>query len=512
MSTPAIEPAPLAPPGAAASAAKPISPAELSQALSAPKPASALPPGTTPPVAPPVPDQKPSPQRPDFKSALRDRVKGGEKPEPGRENVAPKPVDAPPPEPQKKVVSFEAAVKKKEAAATEAAAKDAKTKETVSADDAPPPAKAATTPTGDEVPEDQRRVLPHDKPDTAKRIKAILAERDAAKAAVDAAKKELEDARKAGASSEEIKKLKDEHEALRQDALRLRRLHDLKSDKEFNEKYDAPVKQVDSAIAETLKRYQFGEATLKAIEAEGGFAAFSRSQKQFSITEPDPENPGETRKVLKTAAQLSREWLAGMDVADSEAIKASLGKQQLLQSEKAAAIEKAQAEAREYFENKDKSSREQAEAARLAQEKTMKEYTEWRDKTLAETEFLRDREIPVDATPEQKAAVEEYNKFTAQLRDRIAKDPTNAVEYGQLKLEAAESHHLRRTLGEKDAEIARLQEQLKQKSAALRTTPKAGSILKGNGAPPAAKQDVSDPMGSFKDNLRRRMQAGSADE
>lgn len=496
----------MAPPGAAASAAKPISPAELSRELSAPKAPSALPPGQQPPVAPPVAEQKPSPARPDFKSALRDRVKGTEsKPDPAKENVALKPVDAPPPEPQKKVVSFEAAVKKKEAEAKAA-------KETVSADDAPPPAKPAATPTPEEVPEDQRRVMPHDKPDTARRIKAILAERDAAKAAVDAAKKELEDAKKAGASSEDIKALKEEHEKLKADALRLRRLHDLKSDTEFNEKYDAPVKQVDAAITDTLKRYNFGEATLKAIESEGGFAAFSRSQKQFSITEPDPENPGETRKVLKTAAQLSREWLSGMDVADSEAIKASLGKQQLLQSEKAAAIEKAQAEAREYFEGQTKAQREQAEATKAAQEKTMKEYTAWRDKTLAETEFLRDREIPVDATPEQKASIEDYNKFTAQLRDRLAKDPTTATEYGQLKLEAAESHHLRRTLGERDAEIAALREQLKQKSAAMRTTPKAGSLLKGDGAPPAPKQDLSNPMSSFKDNLRRRMQGGAGDE
>ena len=495
----------MAPPGAAASAAKPISPAELSRELSAPKAPSALPPGQQPPVAPPVAEQKPSPARPDFKSALRDRVKGTEsKPDPAKENVAPKPVDAPPPEPQKKVVSFEATVKKKEAEAKAA-------KETVSADDAPPPAKPAATPTPEEVPEDQRRVMPHDKPDTARRIKAILAERDAAKAAVDAAKKELEDAKKAGASSEDIKALKEEHEKLKADALRLRRLHDLKSDTEFNEKYDAPVKQVDALIAEALKRNNFTDATLKAIEAEGGFAAFSRSQKIFTVNESDGD--GGTKPVQKTAAQIARDWLNyAINPADSEAIKASLGKQQLLQSEKAAAIEKAQAEAREYFDGQTKAQREQAEAAKAAQEKTMKEYTAWRDKTLAETEFLRDREIPVDATAEQKASIEDYNKFTAQLRDRLAKDPTTATEYGQLKLEAAESHHLRRTLGERDAEIAALREQLKQKSAAMRTTPKAGSLLKGDGAPPAPKQDLSNPMSSFKDNLRRRMQGGAGDE
>lgn len=428
-------------------------------------------------------------------------MKGEPKPAPDA-NVAPKPVEVEiPGEPVKKIVSFEAKVKEKQA---EVAKKDV-----VSADDALPPAKPdADTP----VPDEHKRVLPHDKPDTAKRIKAILAERDAAAAAAAAAKKEVEEAKKAGASSDEVKKLKDEYEALKADASRLRRLHDLKNDTEFNKKYDEPVRQVDVAISDTLKRYGFGEATLKAIEAEGGFAAFSRSAKTFSVKEPDPENPGQTRAITKTAAQLAREWVGGMDLADSEAVKSSLGKQQLLQSEKQAAIEKEQAEARAYFENQGKSQREAAEAAKAAQDKTMKEYSEWLAKAETETDFLKDREVPADATPEQKKAIESHNEFNSQLRANLRKDPTNAVEYGQLKLEAAEAHHLRRTLGDKDAEIAALKEQLKAKSAALRTTPKSGSILRSNDAP--EKKGAIDPNAptDFLSGLRKRVAQAGEDE
>lgn len=494
--------APAAPaaPASAASSAKPITPAQLSQEIQV-KPPSALPPGANPPTLPDVPDQRPSPPRPDFKAALKARVMNQEEP---KTTETPKPqAEAP----AKKVVTFEAKVpdNKPEPAPQK--------KETVSADDAPPPAKATTHQEEQPVPEDQRRVMPHDKPDTARRIKAILAERDAERQAAAAAKKELDEAKKAGASSEELKKIREEHEALKADALRLRRLHDLKSDKEFNDKYDLPVKQVDTQIADTLKRYGFGEATLKAIDAEGGFAAFSRSSKLFTVREPDPENAGQTRAVQKTAAQLAREWVSGMDVADSEAVKAGLGKQQLLQSEKQAAIEKEQAEAKAYFENRDKATTEQQAAAKAAHEKNMADYKAWRDKAVAETEFLKDREIPAEATAEQKKAIEEYNEFNAQLRARIDRDPTNALEYGQLKLEAAEAHHLRRTLGEKDAEIASLREQLKQKSAALRTTPKAGSLLKGDGKPPAAPEtNVSDPMASLKAGLRKRILSSQSED
>lgn len=504
-----VTPAAPAAPSSAASAAKAITPAQLSQEIQPRMPAGdppSQPSASRPGVLPPVVEQKPSPPRPDFKSALKERVMNAPKAEEPAKPVAEKPVPAPEPKGgEKKIVSFEAKVAEKKAEAAKPPV--------VSADDAPPPAKPVAEDTP--VPEDQRRVMPHDKPDTARRIKAILAERDAERAAAAAAKKEVEEAKKAGASSEELKKLREEHEAMRQDAMRLRRLHDLKNDKEFNEKYDAPVRQVDATIADTLKRYGFGEPTLKAIEAEGGFAAFSRSQKTFNVKVDDPENPGTPKTVSKTAAQLAREWVGGMDVADAEAVRASLGKQQLLQSEKQAAIEKEQAEAREYFEKQSKGTAEQQAAAKAAHEKTMAEYKAWRDKALAETEFLKDREAPADATPEQQEAIKEHNEFNAQLRARIDKDPTNALEYGQLKLEAAESHHLRRALGEKDAEIARLQEQLKQKSAAMRTTPKAGSLLKGNGAPEAKEKpvDASNVMGTLKERMRARvLNQESADE
>jgi hypothetical protein len=491
-------PSPAAPaPPSSVSPAKPISQAQLSQELQAtPPPAPKL----QAPVLPQPKEQRESPPRPDFKAALKERVLNKQPADEPKVDVRPDAVKAPEPGDQpKKIVTFEAKDKKAEVKPAP-----------VSADDAPPPTKVAEDAP---VPEEQRKVLPHDKPDTARRIKAILAERDAERQAAAAARKELEDAKKAGASSEELTALKAEHEKVRDEALKLRRLHDIKSDTEFNAKYDEPVKQVDVSITDTLKKYGFGEPTLKAIEAEGGFAAFSRSSKTFTIQQPDPDDATKTIPVQKTAAQLARDWLNGMGVADAEAIKSGLGKQQLLQSEKQAAIEKEIATAKAYFENQGKTSKEQAESARVAHEKTMKEYSEWLKSAEEGTEFLKDREIPETASDGEKAKAKEYNEFNAQLRAKLRKDPTNAKEYGELKLEAAEAHHLRRTLGEKDAEIARLNEQLKLKSAAMRTTPKAGSLLRSEAKPDAAKGgiDPSDPT-NFKKGLRERVLAGQRGE
>lgn len=415
-----------------------------------------------------------------------------QKAEEAKVEVRPDAVKAPEPSDQpKKIVTFEAKAKP-----------DAAKKEVVSADDAPPPAKPADD---GPVPEEQRKVLPHDKPDTARRIKAILAERDAERQSAAAARKELEEAKKSGASSEELTALRQEHEKLREDALRLRRLHDIKNDAEFNAKYDEPVKQVDTAITETFKKYGFGEATLKAIDAEGGFANFSRSSKAFTVQAPDPDDPSKTVPVQKTAAQLSRDWLAGMNVADAEAVKSSLGKQQLLQSEKAAAIEKAQAEAKGYFENQTKAQREAQQVAQQTTQKATQEYEEWMKKTEAETDWMKDRQIADTASEAEKTEAAEYNEFNKQLRASLKKHPTNAMEYGQMKLEAAEAHHLRRVASQKDAKIAELEAALTKAKGAMRTTPRGGSLLKNDA--PAEKKGGIDPNNptDFKSGLRKRI-------
>jgi hypothetical protein len=77
-------------------------------------------------------------------------------------------------------------------------------------------------------------------------------------------------------------------------------------------------------------------------------------------------------------------------------------------------------------------------------------------------------------------------------------------------VEAAESHHLRRTLGEKDARIAELESQLQRTRSAAKTTPKAGSLIKGDGAAPKA-DEPADPT-DWKARMRARRNSVGGDE
>lgn len=501
MSTEASQP----PPSSALGGAKTISPDQLRQELSARPPAAEPPPSA---------DAPPGKSRQIFREENANNVVLGD--DKGNRAVEPTLPDF-----RKKAQEM---LKKKAEPEAEGAdqktppeKQPAKKEAPISADDAPPPGKAVADA---EVPEDHKKVLPHDKPDTAKRIKAILAERDnerAAKTALqaerDAAKKELEDAKKSGASSEEIAKLKQEYENTKTDLLRYRRRYELDNDPEFTTKYREPVKMAEKTIEDTLKKYGFAEGTLKTIADAGGFGAFSTSQKTFTVQENDPDEPGKTRPVVKTAAEISREWLNSLPIADSEAIRATLGKQSLLRSEEQQAIAKAQEDAKTHFENLTKQQREAQESAQAEMKKKSEEYESWRTKTETETDWLKDRAIPDNATEAQRKEIAEHNEFNKQLREGLKKHPTNTAEYTQLKMDATEAHHLRRTKGQLEARIAELESQVKKSKDAMRTTPRSGSLLRSDEKPGKAEDKNADPT-DFRAGLRSSLAkvTGSADD
>jgi hypothetical protein len=383
-------------------------------------------------------------------------------------------------------------------------------KEVVSVDDAPPPVKPKAD---EEVPEDQRQVLPHDKPETARRIRALLD--DKKKLA-----KELDDARKTALAKptetnvEEFNKLKEEHAKANDELLKFRRRYEVDNDETFKKTYDEPVANAESAIETTLKKYQLGDATLKAIKDEGGFAAFSRSTKTFTVQQKDPDTQ-EMRAVQVTAGELARQWLNNIPVADAEFIKQSVGKQQMLNEEKKTAVTRAVDESKQFFEQRQAEAKKQQEAAQAGQAEMAKKYQDWYKTTTESTEWLKDKEIPDNATEVQKKAIAETNAFNKQLRDQLNTHPKTSEEYYNLRLESAEAHHLRREMGSKDAEIKRLAAELARVKGGTRTTPKAGSLLTDANKPEQKQEvDLSNPMKSLKENMRSAItkRQGSIDD
>jgi len=388
-------------------------------------------------------------------------------------------------------------------------------KPAVSADDAPPPEKPKAT-EDTEVPEDQRKVLPHDKPETARRIKAILAESKKKDEAMDKLSKELEEARKTAVSKpseanlEEFSKLKEEYGKANDELIKFRRRYEIDNDETFKKTYDEPLSQTEKVIEDTLKKYNLGDATLKAIRDEGGFGAFSRSMKTFPIVQTDAD--GEKKTVHITAAELSRSWLNnGLAVADAEFIKSAVGKQALLTEEKKAAVARALDESKQFFETRNKQQAEATEAAKKRDLEMSQGYQNWLKSTTESTDWLKDEAIPENANEAKKTQIQEKNEFNKQLRESLATHPKNQDDYYKLRLEAVESHHLRREMGAQEEKIKSLEAELARVKAGTRTTSKPGSLLtnQGKDEPKPEKVDMNDPMASLKKGLRAKMAARS---
>lgn len=494
------EPPQPAPPSATGGA-KPISEAELSRELNLPPMQIRQPEGEPPPV--PGKTQQTFREENPVNVTMGDD-KGNRQTEatlPGFRDAAAKMLEK-----KAKGETTEPEPKKKEAKPKAEPAAEQKPKEEAKPKEDTKPTQD-TPSLEDEVPEEHRKVLPHDAPQTAKRIKYFLSEKAKAESAIADYKKQLEELKAKAptpANTEEIEKLRGDFQKTQEELTRYRRRYDLENDAEFKAKYHEPINAVENTIETTLKKYGFTDETLKVIKDEGGFGAFSRSNRTFPVEVTDPDDPSQKKTVYQTAAQLSRSWINGMNVADSEEIKASLGKQQLLRSEEQAARTKAMDEANQYFEQTTKAQQEAAAKQQEFQKKSADEYANWLKDAETKHDWLRDVEVPADATPEQKADLEARNEFAKTLREGLSKHPTNSAEYAQLKFSAAEAEYLRRQEKAKDDQIAALQEQLKKAKASMRTTPKAGSILHGGGKP-EAKEELADPT-DFRTALRRGVQ------
>ncbi len=366
----------------------------------------------------------------------------------------------------------------------------------------------------EDVPEDQRKVLAHDKPETAKRIKHFLREIAKKDEAVAEARRELEEARKKPATAvnaEEYAELKKKFEEATQTAQILRRRVEIENDPDFKAKYVEPISRAEKSIADTLGKF-VNQATMKAIADAGGFGPFSRSTQQFTVTEVDP-GTGENVQVTRSAAELARSWMQAIPLDDAEFIKTAMGQQRLLSEEARVAKEKEAANFKEHYEKQEAAQRAAVEGRQAAERKAAEEYSNWLAETTSKTDWLKDVEIPANATPEQRQQIEETNEFNKQLRDGLGKHPSTPLEYGQMKLEAAEAHHLRRTVGALESEVAALKEQLSKAKGAMKTTGKGGSLLTSAGKS-TKEPEPSDPT-DFRSGLRARataLQSGTTED
>ena len=132
---------------------------------------------------------------------------------------------------------------------------------------------------------------------------------------------------------------------------------------------------------------------------------------------------------------------------------------------------------------------------------------------------MKEKEIPADATPEQKKEIQEENAHAKELNEALKKNLNTKDLDGMLNivLEATKFHQEKRVRAKLEAENAKLKAELKAKADELdnfkqsgKTTLKPGSLKGGGSAPVNTKPAKPQTLEEAFDKLA--MARGSSDE
>lgn len=361
----------------------------------------------------------------------------------------------------------------------------------------------------DEVPEDELQVLPHDKPKTAKRIQALLKKIETINS--DVAKTRAEATEKATKLSELEKKLtevktvdpKTDEEVKKQlDELAMyRRRYELDKDPEVKNKFDSRVESAETAITATLVKRNAGKGLLDLIKEEGGWSKFTESNRIVTI----PDGEGGSKSV--TAAEMSEAVLQALPLGDRKAIEAAMVEQIQTRRDKERYLKEQQDQAVEYFKKKETEASKGTEEFQRQVEESKKVIEEYKKKTL-ESDWIKDKPIPSNASPVEKAAIEEHNKYNSQLRTVFnkaigTKSLNDLLEVVTDSVRFYDERRVSSTL-RKENEALKAQLEAKQKEydkfrSAGRSVPRSGSIATS----PASDSSSHDKPKSLEEVLDR---------
>ncbi len=270
---------------------------------------------------------------------------------------------------------------------------------------------------GEEVPEEELQVLPHDKPKTAKRIQALLKRAENLSGEFGRTKAEKESiAKERDELVEKLKTVKTVDPKVEEDVKKnldelamYRRRYELDKDPEVKTKFDSRVDSAESAITATLVKRNAGKGLLDLIKEEGGWSKFSESNRIVTI----PDGEGGNKSV--TAAEMSEAVLQALPLGDRKAIEAAMVDQINTRRDKDRYLKEQQDQAVEYFKKKETEASKGSEEYQKQVEESKKVIEEYKKKTL-DSEWIKDKPVPANASPVEKAAIEEHNKYNSQLR------------------------------------------------------------------------------------------------
>lgn len=362
----------------------------------------------------------------------------------------------------------------------------------------------------DEPSDEELAVLPHDKPKTAKRIKALLSKISEADSIVATTKKEaaeklkeLEDLRKKLTEVKTIDPETEKRVAAQLDELaQYKRRYDLEKDPEVANRFDNRIKSADERIYGMLTKRGAGEALINLIKEEGGWAKFSDSNRVIPLSGGDQ----------KTAAALAEEIISGLPYTEKRSIDAAVTDQIQTKTEKDRFFEEESKKAKDYFAKQEDMTRAQQEEQAKAHNDA-KTYVDGFHKDFAEkTDWLQQHEIPATASASEKADLEAQNKLASDVRSAMEKSKQikTLPEIMDLMKQAMSYHHEAFRASRLEAKVKALEARLEQVKSAGQSTKKGGSLA-SSGASLTPEVKTKKPQ-SLEEFLDRRESGDDAAE
>ena len=350
----------------------------------------------------------------------------------------------------------------------------------------------------EDVSEEELQVLPHDKPKTAKRINALLSKiKEVESRETETRKQAEEKAKRLAELEQQLSTVKssdpttDEKVKAQLDELAMyRRRYELDNDPELKEKFDTRIEAQESAIVDHLKKRGATDELVKLNQNEGGWARFASSNNTMTL----PDEDGGTRQV--SMAELAETIVNALPLGERKAIEAAMMDQIQTQSAKKLHYEDQVKKAKEYFSKRDEEGKKAAAEQQRQIEEARKSVEKWQSE-VEQSDWLKDKDLPAKATPEQKQAIQEHNRYNAQLRSLLKKAVSTTDLNGMLEIvhdsvryydERRNTASLKREVDSLRAELQAKQAELDKFKGASRSVPRAGSVSSNASAPTATEK------------------------
>ncbi len=337
----------------------------------------------------------------------------------------------------------------------------------------------------EEVTEDELKVLPMDKPKTAKRIQALLKRIDDVNSEVTKTKAEAkEKAEKLAELEKKLSEVKTVDPKVEEDVKKqldelamYRRRYDLEKDPEIKTKFDARVSQAEDSIVTILKARKAGPGLLDLIKEEGGFAKFSNSGRQIEI----PDGDGGTRSV--SASELAEAVLKALPLGDRKAIEASLFEQVQTQRERERFFKEEQEKASEFFKKREELTKKEEEERMKTMGEAAKKIEAWKGK-LESSDWMKNKDIPAGASAEEKAEIAKHNEYNGQLRAMLNSAINTKDIDGMLSIfeDAVRYYDERRSSANLLKKIEKLEAEVQAKNSEISRFKKAGGSVPKSGS------------------------------